>query len=217
MTQYIEVTGQTFGRLTAEERIIRKGKGVWKCICTCGNNAFVTVTDLRAGKTRSCGCLRKEKMTKHGMHKTRFYSVWSNMVGRCTNENTPNFQYYGGRGIRIRDGWNKFEKFKEDMHPSYLEHAKEYGEVDTSIERIDVDGDYEIINTTWATMREQSTNKRISKSNTSGFVGVGWIEKDKKWRARIHANQKETHLGVYETIEEAISAREKYKNEMGLN
>ena len=80
------------------------------------------------------------------------------MRSRCCNEKTEYFYHYGGRGIRVCDEWNEFINFKNDMYESYLKHADEFGEYETTLERMDVNGNYEKNNCTWATKMEQVRN-----------------------------------------------------------
>lgn len=202
------IIGEKFGRLTVVRKAENTGRRVvWVCICDCGKETVTFGYDMKTGKTMSCGCLRAELMTKHGMYKTRFYSVWANMVSRCANKSN---EYYGGRGITVCDRWENFLNFKEDMYESYQEHAKMYGEKNTTIERVDVNGNYEPDNVTWRTMQEQIVNRRPNKNNTSGHVGIGWVAGRDKWRARVTVNGKEHHLGLFDDVNEAVLAREDF-------
>lgn len=211
-----DMVGSIFGRLQVVDVYRSKGGRIkCKCVCSCGSSSEVSASDLRGGKTKSCGCLRKDNMTKHGMCKTRFYSIWSNIINRCKHESSPNYKYYGGRGITVCNEWLTFENFKDDLFESYNAHVLKHGEKNTTIDRIDVDGNYELGNVTWATMQEQSVNKRIRTGNTSGHVGIGYVKRIKKWRARVTENSKEIHIGVFDTLEEAVKARENYKKEKG--
>jgi len=129
------------------------------------------------------------------------------MISRCTQESSPNFKYYGGRGIVVCSRWREFPKFKEDMFESYLRHSLIHGEGNTTIDRIDVDGDYTPNNTQWATYKKQSSNTRLRSSNTSGHTGVSRYRNTDRWRSRITIDGKEVSLGVYENKEDAIKAR----------
>lgn len=148
------VFGVRFGRLTTVE-VVRNDRGYlrWRCICDCGRYIDGKPGTLRFGKLKSCGCLLpdvlREKELIHGMHGTRTYRSWNMMKQRCTNPKAPNYQYYGGRGIKYCERWEKFENFLADMgvRPEGM-----------SIERMDNDGDYEPGNCKWATQVEQVHN-----------------------------------------------------------
>jgi hypothetical protein len=151
----IDLSGQRFGRLIAVEPIEKRSGGnvVWRCLCYCGNEIFVNASNLKSGRTRSCGCLHKDAHTVHGMSHIKEYGVWKSIIQRCENPSNPSFLNYGGRGIKICERWrNSFESFLKDM--GECPEGK-------SIDRWpDNDGDYEPRNTRYATPLEQANNRR---------------------------------------------------------
>lgn len=154
-----------FGRLTVLElHSIKKGATQWLCKCQCGKKTVVGVGDLRNGHTKSCGCLHLEIINngkanfKHGMEGTIFFSKWAGIKRRCLNKNDKRYNNYGGRGIKVCDRWLSFINFRDDMYQSYLEHYNKFGK-NTSIDRINNNGNYEPNNCKWSTQREQCNNK----------------------------------------------------------
>lgn len=154
-TFYSEMPGRRFGRLVVQRFVSHSvHSGAWVCLCDCGNTRTLYRAQLVRGKVKSCGCLRKTQLQKHGCSGTQTYNAWQAMKRRCTNPKVVNYRHYGGRGIRVCPEWfNSFETFLADM-----------GEVPEgkSLDRIDVNGNYEPGNCRWATGEEQVANRRCS-------------------------------------------------------
>ena len=167
-----DLTGLRFGELVAIEYLPlrnKNGKRIskWKCKCDCGNVKEVTATHLTQGETTSCGCVHSktlhDRLSSHNMSKTRFYRIWAGMKSRCLNLTATDYSNYGGRGIKPCTEWLKFKNFKIDMYISYLEHTEKFGEKNTTLDRKNSNGNYDKNNCRWATIKEQSFNKRVNK------------------------------------------------------
>lgn len=117
MSKKLNLIGKRFGRLVVVKEAGRnKQKGVvWECRCDCNTIKLYNGSDLQCGKVKSCGCLRRELLTKHGMVGTSAYRSWASMLQRCNNKNNLHYSYYGGRGLKVCKQWHKFENFYKDM------------------------------------------------------------------------------------------------------
>lgn len=178
--------GERFGRLTVvgeAERYITPKTGKpsrrWRCECACGGETITKAAKLKSGHTQSCGCLWRERITKHahgaaGAGRSRVYRIWDAMVQRCHNPAAHKFDMYGGRGITVCDRWRVFENFLADMG----EPAR-----DLSIDRIDNSKGYSPSNCRWATRKQQQRNmrsnhivtyrgRRMSVSEAAELAGV---------------------------------------------
>lgn len=170
MPKLRNLVGQQFGRLTVIKKSEKKDnkRVYWDCICECGNKTIVPTSNLTRGHTKSCGCLNADHSLKHGMarqHKpSRLYWVWVNMRARCRNKNNPSYKYYGGKGISVCEEWDDFSAFETWAIENGYDENAEYGEC--SIDRVDVNGDYEPKNCRWITMKEQQRNKQNTRKLT---------------------------------------------------
>lgn len=155
----------------------------WLVKCDCSKEFVVTDTTLRHSKIMSCGCTRLDgtprHQAKHGLLGTREYTAWQNMLRRCENPSHPSYPNYGGRGIKVCERWHDVVNFYEDM-----------GQVEEglSLERINVNGNYEPSNCKWETMLEQRANtttalrvmvdgKLMSSAKAAEYFGL----RDDQW------------------------------------
>jgi len=160
-----DLTGNKYGRLTVVGLSARKSgrKSYWVCECECGKQHLGRSDSLKSGYLQSCGCLKKEQdrenLTKNHRHKeshTHLHNTWLGMKARVSNPNNKSYSRYGGRGIMMCDDWfNSYESFRN--------WAKQNGyEESLTIERINVDGDYEPSNCTWIPFNDQANNRRTT-------------------------------------------------------
>ena len=194
----IDLLGKVFGFLTVKSY---QGAGLWACDCTCGNNHVAITAELNNGHVKSCGCFRDSFHRKHGMCFTRQYKIYRNMVKRCDYEpDEHTYALYGGRGITYEEKWKTFEGFWEDMEEGYQDEL--------SLDRIDVNGNYCKENCRWTDNSMQSYNQRISSLNTSGRTGVSYYKSRDQWEAYISFQKKFIKLGYFDSLDDAIKARE---------
>ncbi len=171
MAKFKNEIGNKYGRLTVVEYDGWKDKRTyWLCRCSCGNMISVQAGRLRYSLTKSCGCLHKDLLVsrnyRHGdcKNKNSMYRLWAGMKDRCLRKNCEAYKNYGGRGITVCSRWTLYENFREDMYDMYIQHIKEYGRKNTTINRIDNNGNYELSNCCFATRLEQAQNKRPRKN-----------------------------------------------------
>lgn len=153
-----DISNQRFGRLVAIRPNGKQGSGYkWLCKCDCGNEITTKSSSLLRGLTKSCGCLRKDttskRFTKHNGRFEHLYTIYCSMKSRCQNSKNEHYKFYGGKGIKVCDEW------KTD-YSNFREWALKNGySPELSIDRIDVNGNYEPNNCRWVTKQEQANNK----------------------------------------------------------
>ena len=168
---FVDLTGLVFGELTVIGRAPSRGWVTWWSVrCNCGTQKEVAGGNLRSGGSRSCGCKRREFLskakTRHGQANSRIngrwatttYRAWTAMLSRCYNRHAKAFPDYGGRGITVCSRWlESFDNFLADMgeRPRGL-----------SLERKDNSMGYSPANCEWATARTQGRNTRRNKKYT---------------------------------------------------
>lgn len=121
------------------------------CRCICGTDKLVNIKNLYSGKTKSCGCQGRPNYKKFKKERR----AWSLMRHRCSCPKSADYSRYGARGIVVCERWHSFDNFLEDMGQMPFLNA--------TIERIEVDSNYEPGNCKWASMKEQAQNKRTTR------------------------------------------------------
>lgn len=161
---FLDLTGQTYGRLTvlAEAPSPRRWTVSWRCRCACGTILDVRSNSLRTGNTTSCGCQKRDSTVarnlKHGLKyrgspAPEHYGIWTHIKDRCQNPDCKQYRDYGGRGITICAKW------RDD----YTAFAADIGQKPSpahTLDRINNNGNYEPGNVRWATRRQQRLNAR---------------------------------------------------------
>lgn len=200
--------GDVYGRWIVIGKARRKtkyGHLQWLCECSCDKHTirYVDEQNLKKGLSLSCGCLTSEETSKrrykHGYAKTRLFTIWVSMKDRCNNLNDPRYEAYGGRGIKVCDEWeNDFVTFKNwALANGYTNEL--------TIDRKDVNGNYEPTNCQWATWLEQANNKR----NNLKIEYKGEIHTASEWGRILKFNAREIrrlyHKGY--SLEEIIKMK----------
>ena len=182
--------------------------GLFECQY-CGEEFETNIQSVKCGDTKSCGCLVGKNMT-HGFSYHKFYQTWYDMKYRCYNTKRREYKWYGARGITVCEEWQdvtNFVAWAEKTYPNIEGYT---------LDRIDNDKGYSPENCRWVDKSTQVINQRIRRTNTSGYVGINWVESKLKWVSRINVEKKRIWLGDYKTIEEAILTRDNYITQNNL-
>ena len=163
-SRLIDLTGQQFGKLIVVKRVENyvSPKGLkfsqWLCKCNCGNECIVRSIHLRTGYVQSCGCL---KLKQNGNTTKRLWKIWKAMIYRCENKNDKNYLNYGERGIKVCDEWHLYDNFESwALNAGYDSNAS-FGKC--TLNRIDVNGNYEPSNCRWVDQQTQTNNTRKNR------------------------------------------------------
>ena len=165
MKKVIDLTEKKFGKLTVvRQEYIKNRHLYWFCKCDCGNECVVKGDKIKSGHTKSCGCLKKEKLiernTRHRDTSTRLYAIWAGIISRCHNPNRQKAKRdYQDRGIIVCKEWHDFQCFKKWSLANGYEES-------LTIDRIDNNRNYEPSNCRWATAKVQGNNKRNNRNIT---------------------------------------------------
>lgn len=220
-----DLTGLRFNRWRVLKFVPNDKKAAyWECICDCGNKHIVKGSALVNGYSKSCGCLQRETATIHGLNGTRLNNIWSGMRNRCLYCTNSHYKDYGGRGIKICDEWkNDFKNFYEwAMSNGYKENL--------TIDRIDVNGDYEPQNCRFINPKAQARNKRnnikvkysnrnITLAEAAELSGINYKTLKSRWskgeRGKMLFRKKESlynnKRGAKVTTEQVKEIRKIYK------
>lgn len=215
----LDLTGMQYGRLEVlHEGAKKKWHRYWVCKCLCGDIREYGQSNLREGKSTSCGCFAKElagetyksKFQTHGDHKSRLYRIHKGMVSRCTKTWDNNFVRYGAVGITVHPDWVEYISFKK--------WALENGYNDSlTIDRINGDKGYYPENCQWVDYVAQTRNRRKqTKPASSIYIGVSKEVRSKKWLASIRVLTTNVKIGLFDNELSAAKARDAYIKEHQL-
>ena len=211
--KFIDLTGKKIGRLTIISLKAKGKRTKWNCICDCGKEKIIDGQHLRSKKIISCGCASIERISilnkTHGQSNTRIYNIWCGMKTRCYDINCHTYSRYGNRGIKVCDEWkNDFQTFYNwAMANGYQDNL--------TIDRIDVNGNYEPSNCRWVDKYTQSNN--TSRNVIIEFMGNYYSAK--QLCTFLNINYKKFLYGYHKinNVDKAIEYAKKYKKKENKN
>lgn len=200
MGQFIDLTGRRFNRWTVigydAKRSTRDYK-YWICRCDCGTVKSVLRTSLVNNRSMSCGChsieAARHRKNAHHESKSRLYNVWVKMRGRCNDPNDTRYAQYGWRGISVCKEWEDYFTFKEWAINNGYDKDAPYGQC--TLDRIDVNGNYQPDNCRWISMKEQSYNRRSNRRLTYNGETLTVREWEEKQHFRKGIIESRLHRG----------------------
>ncbi len=202
-----KLIGETYMKYPTENSSKKSRYGLYEC-AYCRKEFEAMTAHIKSGNTKGCGCQNGGRI--HGLTNNQFYVTWNNMMSRCTNLKHKSYPNYGARGITVCDEWLDVRNFIAWCELTYP-NINNY-----SIDRIDNYGRYSPENCRWVDKSTQVINQRIKKNNTSGFVGVSYHNGKARWVAQIMVNKIVIHLGYFNSVQEAVLARDIYIIENSL-
>lgn len=210
----IPEVGEVVGRLTITSEpfmSVKESSGrkltFVNVTCSCNGAEFkLAVTEILAGRQKSCGCIKKEAAYNktHQMSRERIYRIWADMKKRCDNPNHVKFNDYGGRGIKYDPSWVYFENFRDHMMGTYEESLE--------LDRVDPNGDYTPENCRWTDRSVNCHNRRKRKGSMLQTIGV--CIHGKGYRATLYKEGKKIFSKTFSTEEEAAIAYDNISEEI---
>lgn len=173
--------------------------GLFKCFC--GNEFEETLSKIKRGKRKSCGCLKY----KGGISKHPIYPLWANIKQRCYNKNAASYEWYFKRNIKVCDEWI-------NNSSAFIQWAEDNGyKKGLQIDRINPDGNYEPNNCRFVTPTVNSQNQSLKyRKNKVGYRNITLSRDLKRYEVNIMHKGKTYFIGSFKTIKEAIKSRNKW-------